>query len=157
MLTTKQRNRKIFHLIESAIKDFCKLLKCSYYTKEEGIMVQFEDEDLFFVYPEFEKGNFTININCFVYTDLALSKAAKLKAVYKADNIAEYIDEARTLLWFLDDSRLVMSYVSSSRYSDFALLKSNVLLDMYINVQNARLLKDKLELLLAELEQVRVN
>jgi hypothetical protein len=50
-----------------------------------------------------------------------------------------------------------MSYVSSYQYSSFALLKSSVLLDMYINVQNARLLKDKLELLLAKLEQVSVN
>ena len=95
---TEQRNRKISHQIESAIKDFSKLLKCSYYAKEAGIMVQFEDEDLFFVFPEFEKDNFTININCFVYTDLALSKATKLKAVYKSDDIAEYIHEAGTLL-----------------------------------------------------------
>lgn len=131
---TEQRNTKISHLIESAIKDFCKLLKCSYYTKEEGIMVQFEKEDLFFVFPEFENDNFTININCFMYSDLALSKATKLKAVYKVDEVAEYIDEAGTLLWFLEDTNLIMSYVSSSQYSGFALLNSKVLLDMYINV-----------------------
>jgi hypothetical protein len=43
MLDTKQRNRKIFHLIQSAIHDFCKVLECSYYSREESIMVQFEE------------------------------------------------------------------------------------------------------------------
>ena len=60
-------------------------------------------------------------------------------------------------MWFIDDARLVMSNVSSSQYSDYAILKSKLLLDMYINVQNAKALKDKLERLLAEMEQVRVN
>lgn len=95
-------------------------------------------------------------MNCLVYSDLALRKAAKLKAVYKADNIDEYIHEAVTSLWNLDDNNLIMRYVISSQYSYFALLKSNVLLDMYINVLNDRVLKDMLELLLAKLEQVSV-
>ena len=157
MLDTNQRNRHIFHLIESAIHDFCKVLGCNYSSNKEAIFVSHENEELFFVFPEFNKGNFTINISCFVYTDLTLSKTTKLNTVYKADEIAEYIYEADSSLWFIDDTRLVMSYVSSSQYSDYTILKSKLLLDMYINVQNARTLKDKLEALLAEMEQVRVN
>ena len=157
MLDTNQRNRHIFHLIESAIHDFCKVLGCNYSSNKEAIFVSHENEELFFVFPEFNKGNFTINISCFVYTDLPLSKTSKLNTVFKADEIAEYIYEADSSLWFIDDARLVMSNVNSSQYSDYAILKSKLLLDMYINVQNARTLKDKLEALLAEMEQVRVN
>ena len=120
-------------------------------------MVQFEKEDLFFAIPEFSKVDFTINIKCFVYTELAINKATKLKAVYKADDIDEYIRDARTSLWFLDDTNVIMSYISSYQYSGFVLLKSSVFLDMYINVQNTRILTDKLELLLFNLEQVSVN
>jgi hypothetical protein len=157
MPNTQQRNRKIFHLIESAIHDFCKVLECSYSSNKEAIMVQFENEDLFYIYPEFNERDYDINLVCMVYSDLPISKTAKLLEIYKSDEIAEYLDEAKATLWFLDDSRLVMSCVSSSRYSAFALLKSNVLLDMYINVQNARMLKDKLEGLLVDLERVSVN
>ena len=157
MPDTNQRNKKIFHLVESAIHDFCKVLECNYSSNKEAIFVSHENEELFFVFPEFNKGHFTINISCFVYTDLPLSKTSKLNTVFKADEIAEYIYEADSSLWFIDDARLVTSSVSSSQYSDYAILKSKLLLDMYINVQNARTLKDKLEALLAEMEQVSVN
>ena len=157
MLNTNQRNRKIFHMIKSAIHDFCKVLECRYTSNKKAIMVEHEGEDLFYVYLEFNEGDYDINIVCTVFSELTISKTTKLKEVYRSEEIAEYLDEAKASLWFLDDSRLVMSYVSSSQYSDFALLKSSVLLDMYINVQNARLLKDKLGLLLAEKEQISVN
>ena len=60
-------------------------------------------------------------------------------------------------MWFLDDTRLVMSSIEKSSYSEFALLKSKLLLGIYANVINARKLKDKLGVLLAKLEQVSVN
>jgi hypothetical protein len=157
MPNTEQRNRKILHLIESAIHDFCKILECSDTSNKEALMVEHNGEDLLYVYPEFNKNDYNINIVCMVYSDLPISKTTKLKEVYRSEEITEYIAEAKSSLWFFDDSRLVMSYASSSRYSDFALLKSSVLLNMYINVQNARVLKDKLEALLAEQEQVSVN
>lgn len=157
MLDTEQRNRKISHLIESAVQDFCRLMECSYYDDKEGIMVQFKKEDLLFVFPDFHKDYFTINIYGLVYTDLTLSKSNKLKAVYKADEVAEYINAAGTTLWFLTDTVLTMSFVSTSQYSDYAILKSSVLLDLWINAQNTNKLKDMLERLLVDLEQVRVN
>jgi len=157
MLNTKQRNRKIFHLMEAAIHDFCKVLECSYTSNKEAIMVEYENEDLFYVYPEFNKDSYEININCMVYSDLAISKTTKLKEVYRSEEIAEFIDEARSSLWFLDDTRLVISSIEKSNYSEFAILKSKLLLGVYANVINARKLKDKLENLLVDLEQVSVN
>ena len=157
MLDIKQRNRKIFHLIEIAIHDFCKVLGTSYYTKEGAIMVQHENEDLFYLYLEFHQHSYKININCLVFQDLTMSKTAKLKEVYRLDGVADYLSEAEASLWFLDDTRLVLSHVFEAQYSDYAILKSKMLLEAYINVQNARMLKDKLELLLTQLEQVSVN
>jgi len=157
MLTNKQRNRKIFHLLESAIHDFCKVLECSYTSNKEAIMVAHENEDLFYVYPEFNEADYDINIVCMVYSDLSISKRTKLKEIYKSDEVAEFIDEARSSLWFLDDTRLVISIIEKSTYSEFAILRSKLLLGIYANVINARMLKDKLEDLLAKLEQVNVN
>lgn len=67
------------------------------------------------------------------------------------------IFEAGVDLWFIDDKTLITSYVLEQKYSNYAILKSQLLLDMFNNVQNARKLKDKLENLLADLEHVRVN
>jgi hypothetical protein len=120
-------------------------------------MVQHENEDLFSVYAEFNKSDYEINIICMVYSDLPISKTAKLKEVYKSDEVAEFIDEASTSLWFLDDTRLVISSIEKSRYSEFAILKSKLLIRIYANVINARKLKDMLEVLLVDLEQVSVN
>ncbi len=92
-----------------------------------------------------------------VFPDLSISKAAKLREIYKEDEIAEYLKEAESNLWFLDDTKLVMAQVIEVRYSDYAILKSKMLLEAYINVQNARKLKDKLEGLLAEQEQIMAN
>jgi hypothetical protein len=157
MRDTKKRNLKIFHLVESTIHDFCKVLECSHYCNNEAIMVQFEGTDLCYIYPEFNKGNFDVNIICMVFQDLSISKAAKLKEIYKSDEIAEFIKEIESNFWFLDDSRLVMGYVSSSEYHEFAHLKSKLLLELYISVQNARRLKDRLEGFVINLEQVSVN
>ena len=157
MPNTKQRNRKIFHMIKSAIQDFCKVLECSYTSNKEAIMVEHENEDLFYVYPEFNEGDYDINIVCTVFSELTISKTTKLKEVYRSEEIAEYLDEAKSSLWFLDDTRLVMSIIEKSTYSEFAILKSKLLLGIYANVINARKLKDKLGLLLVEHEQVSVN
>lgn len=157
MLTTKQRNRKIFHMIKSAIHDFCKVLECSYTSNSEAIMVEYEGEDLFYVYPEFNEGDYDINIVCTVFSELTISKTTKLKEVYRSDEIAEYLDEVKASLWFLDDSRLVMSCIERSKYDEYAILKSKLLLGIYANVQNATLLKDKLGSLVADLEQISIN
>lgn len=47
-------------------------------------MVQHENEDLFYVYPEFNQDSSEININCIVYSDLPISKMTKLKEIYKS-------------------------------------------------------------------------
>lgn len=157
MLDINQRNKKIFHLIESTIRDFCKILGTSYASNKEAILVEYENEHLFYVHPEFNKNNFTITINCLVYTNLPISKTSKLKSIYKSEEIADYIKDADIDLWFLNDQSLVITYLAELEYSNYAILKSQLLLDIYINVQNARRLKDKLDALLVELELVSAN
>jgi hypothetical protein len=157
MLNNEHRNRKIFNIIKFTIHDFCKVLECSYSCNKEAIMVQHENEDLFYVYPEFNEREYEINFVCMVYSDLPISRKIKLKEVYKSEEVAEFIDEAETSLWFLDDTRLVMSGMIKAKYTDYAILKSKMLLEAYNNVQNARKLKDKLTVLLDELESASIN
>lgn len=157
MLNIEHRNNKIFNIIESTVSDFCKVLDLDYYREEESILVTHEGEDLFFIFPEFQKDRYYININCMVYSVLPTSKAAKLREIYRSEEVADYITEAGVALWFLDDKTLVTSHIIELNYSNYAILKSRLLLDAFINVQNARKLKNKLEGLLAEKERISVN
>jgi hypothetical protein len=156
MLSTKQRNKKISHLIESTINDFCKVFGMNYFINDEVILVRYEDEELFYIYLEYNEVSYDININCVVFSDLTVSKTTRLREVHKSSEVADYLRECDSGLWFYD-CRMIMSHIESCEYSEFALLKSKLLLDIYINVQNTRRLKDKLEGLVIDMEQVSVN
>lgn len=120
-------------------------------------MAQLDGADLCYIYPEFNNNNYEININCMVYSELTISKTTKLKEVYRSNEIAEYLEGTKASLWFLDDSRLIMSSIERLKYGEYAILKSKLPLGIYANVMNVRKLKDKLEGLLVELEQISVN
>ena len=153
----KQRNTEINQLVKSTVLDFCRIFDGGYLVNDEAIFADYNDEDLFYVFPDFEEKNFDVIINCFVFSDLTISQAAKLREIYKSEEVENYCREANTSLWFHEDENLMMHHEIEWDYSNYDLLKSKLLLDIYIDIQNARKLKDKLEGMLVELEQVSVN
>ena len=86
-----------------------------------------------------------------------MSKTTKLKTIYKSDKISECLQNAGSSLWFFNDTMLVMSYTSRIKHSNLAILKSHLLLNIEIDIQNAKGLKGKLDELLSEHELVMVN
>ena len=152
-----KRNEKIGSLIQATIMDFCKIFNGGYVVNEEAISADYNGEDLFYVFPDFEENKFDIIINCFVFSDLTISQAAKLREIYKSEEIEDYCKEANTSLWFHEDESLMMHHEVEWDYSNYDLVKSKLLLDIYLDIQNARKLNDKLEVLLVKHEQVSVN
>lgn len=158
MLDTKQRNEKIFQLMQSAIHDFCKILGCNHFSKNnEVIMVHYKNEEVLFAYPEFNKNDYDINVICMVYENLTMSETAKLKEIYNSEEFTEFIKETEDNIWFLDDSRVVVGFTYTFKYCEFAILKSYLLLNMYMNIEHASKLRNKMDDLLVEREQANAN
>ncbi len=155
---TATRNRKITHLIEATISDLCKLYNSTYEKDDESIVV-FTDtrEPWFYLYPEFNKGNFEIIIKAFVYDNLPLSKSIKLYEVYRTDNIISFINNNEMLLRFNEDKLLLTTYSFEWDYKNYALLKSKLLLEIYTQLQNATEIREELDGLLEERAVVGVN
>ena len=158
MTYTETRNRKITHLIESTITDFCKLYNATYEKEDESIIV-FTDlhEPWFFAYPIFNENNFEIAIKAFVYHDLKLSQATKLREVYKTDNIVEFLSDNGMMMHFHEDLHLLTAYGFEWNYKDFALLKSKLIIEIYTQLQNVSEIKQGLGILLEEREGVLAN
>jgi len=157
MKDTKQQNEKITKLIKATVKDYSKIFNGGYLVNEEAIFADYNDEQLFYVFPDFEENKFDIIINCFIFSDLTISQAVKLKEIYKSEEVEEYCREANVSLWFHEDENLMMHHEIEWDYSNYDLFGSKLLLDVYIDVQNAKRLKDKLEALLAKHEHISVN
>ena len=157
MLTTEQRNRHIFHLIESALIDYGKLFGTSYSLNHEAMLAQYNEKDLLLILPDFHESCFSVFITCFVLKDLSISESQKIRDVYKDESIAEFLKGSDSTLRFMNDSNLVLEFNSLSNYSEFAILKSRLLIEIHIIIENARVIMDKIEALLAEQEQVSIN
>ena len=156
--STATRNRKITHLIEAAISDLCKLFNSTYEKDDESIVV-FTDtrEPWFYLYPVFNKGNFEIIIKTFVYDNLPLSKSIKLREVYSADNINSFLNDKEILLHFHEDEHLLTAYSFEWEYKNYTLLKSNLIIEIYTQLQNVSEIRLALNENLEERERVLAN
>lgn len=157
MIRKKLRNKKIFKLIESSVADYCKLNKMDYSINDISIYIREDNELISTIIVDYEKDHVDVMLISTVYRNLSMSKTTKLKSIYKSDQVAESVKKAGSSLWFFNDSMLVMSYTSRIKHSNLAILKSQLLLNIEIDIQNAKGLKGKLEELLSEHELVMVN
>jgi hypothetical protein len=159
MTNIKEWNRKISHLIESTITDFCKLYKATYEKKMDEPIVVFAEQQTpwFYVYPIFNDDNFEIAIKTFVYYDLQFSKATKLREVYKADNIVEFLNDNGMMMHFHEDLHLLTAYGFEWDYKNYALLKSKLIIEIYTQLQNISEIQKGLTIAIEDKERVGVN
>jgi hypothetical protein len=157
MTNIKERN-KITDLIKASVSDFCKLYNATYEKEDESIIVFAEQkEPWFYTYPIFNDSNFEIAIKTFVYQDLSLSQATKLREVYKADNIVEFLCDNEMMMHFHEDLHLLTAYGFEWDYKDYALLKSKLIIEIYTQLQNVSEIKQGLDVLLEEREDICTN
>ncbi|MBI9060164.1 MAG: hypothetical protein JEZ01_20520 [Labilibaculum sp.] len=158
MTNIKERDRKITHLIESTTTDFCKLYNATYEKKEDKpIIVYAEQAPWFYIYPMFNDNNFELVIKAFVYHDLSLSQATKLREVYKADNIIEFLNDNEMMMHFYEDLHLLTEYGFEWNYKDYALLKSKLIIEIYTQLQNISEIQKALTIAIEDKARVGVN
>ena len=158
MFNTQTRNKKITHLIESTTTDFCKLYNATYEKKEdEPIIVYAEQAPWFYIYPMFNDNNFELVIKAFVYHDLSLSQATKLREVYKADNIVEFLNDNGMMMHFHEDLHLLTAYGFEWSYKDYTLLKSKLIIEIVTQLQNVSEIQKAIKIATEEMDKVRVN
>ena len=146
MTFTETRNRKIDHLIESAVSDFSKLFGAVYKVDEDIIYVMDnEGTPHFFLYAKYNDNNFHIILNNVVYNNLLLCTTMKLREVCGAENILKFWSNNNMSLEFLEDKHLIAKYSFEWEYKNYALLKSKLLIEIYTQLQNASEIRSELK------------
>ncbi len=158
MTNTETRNRNIEHLIEATVVHFCKLYSAAYEIKEGVIIVlQSDKSPWFYLYTEFGNDSFTITIRAFIFSNLSLSDAIRLREIYRNDNIIEFLDSTNTTLKFYKDIHLLTLYSFEWNYKNYALLKSKLILEIFTQLQNASEIREGLVDGLKKMENVGVG
>ncbi len=143
MTFTETRIRKIDHLIELSVIDYCKLFGAAYKVDEEIIYVlDSEGNPDFFLFAEYFENNFHIILNNVVYNNLPLSTTMKLREVCGTENILRFLSDNKMSLEFLEDKHLIAKYGYEWNYKNYTLLKSKLLIEIYnqlLNVSEIRL------------------
>ncbi len=146
MTSTETRNRKIDHLIESAVADLSKLFGTVYKVDEDFIYVMDNDgTPHFFLYAEYHENGFEIFVETFVYYNLPLSITIKLREVYRDENIIRFLGDNDMLLYFSEDKHLLTQHSFDWDYKNYALLKSKLLIEIYAQLQNASEIRSELK------------
>lgn len=157
MLNIQERNRKITNLIESVIRDHCRIYDTTLETTDDGIIVHYNDEPLYYLGLEFNKNEFNILFNGFVFSNLQLSKTIKLREIYKDDDITKFLTESELELLFYEDEHLMTNRVTPKGYNDYSILKTAFAIELYEQVNNTVTIRNHLTGLLKEREGVRIN
>jgi len=131
MFNTKERNKKITHLIESVIRNHSRIYDTTFEANEDGIVVHYNHEPLYLLGIEFSDSSFDIHFNCFVFSNLQMSKVIKLRDVYKEDDIMEFLTTNKMELWFYEDDHLLSKRVTSKEYKDYSLIKTAFAIELF--------------------------
>lgn len=81
--------------------------------------------------PVFNETDFKISITYILFGELTISQTEKLKGIYRNEAVEKYVN--------------------------YELLKSRLLIDAYINMENAKLLKQFLNNQLSEYDRFKTN
>lgn len=155
MTSIETRNRKIDHLIESAVSDFSKLFGVTYKVDEDIIYVMDNDgTPHFFLYAEYNENSFRIIVETLVYYNLPLSITIKLREVYRAENIVKFLSDNDMLLYFSEDKHLLTQYSFVWDYKNYALLKSKLLIEIYNQLLRASEIRSELKEILDNKEVI---
>ena len=157
MINTKERNQKITNLIESVIRDHCRIYDTVMEISDDGMLAYLNDELLYYIRIEFNDGDFDIHFNGFVFSNLPISQVIKLKEIHKEDDITEFLTTNSMELWFLDDEHLLTKRISTKEYSDYSILNTAFAIELYEQINNTVTIKSLLNSLLEEREVVATN
>ena len=151
------RNRKITHLIESVIKDHCRIYDTISESVDDGIVVHYNDEPLYYLGMEFNDRDFYIYFNGFVFSELSKSELIKLREIYKDDAVAELLTTSNMELWFFEDKYLMAKQVTTKEYKDYSILQTAFAIELFEQINNTVAIRNHLVSMLEERERALIN
>lgn len=157
MINIQERNKNITNLIESVIKDHCRIYDTTFKVNEDGIIVLHNDEPLYLVGLEFSESEFYISFEGFVFSNLSMSKAIKLREIYREDSITEFLTTNDMEIWFYEDEYLMAKCITTKKYKDYSILKTAFAIDLFEQINNTVTIRNHLTDLLEEKESVLAN
>ena len=157
MINIKERNKKIAHLLESVIRDHCRIYNTTFEVNDNGIIVRHNDEPLYLVGLEFSESNIYISFDGFVFSDLPMSKVIKLREIYKEDDITEFLTTSDMELWFFEDDYMMARRITEKEYNDYSILKTAFAIELFEQISNTVTIRNHLTSLLEEREKVMAN
>ena len=157
MTYTETRNRKINHTIESTISNFCTLFDATHKTIEDIIFIHRNDFPWFNVHTEFNETDFNIIVNTFIYSDLPISDAIKLREAVKSDVVLNLLEETISDLWFYEDTNLLASYSFNWKYKSYSTLSTKLIIEIYTQLQNISEIQKALTIAIEDKTRVGVN
>ncbi len=156
-MITKERNKKITHLIESVVRDHCRIYDTTFEVNKDGIIVRHNDEPLYLLGIEFSESDLYISFDGFVFLDLPMSQIIKLKEIYKDDDITEFLTTSEMELWFFEDEYMMTKRVTQKEYKDYSILKTSFAIELFEQINNTVTIRNHLTSLLEEREKVMAN
>ena len=157
MFDTKKRNRKITHLIESVIRDHCRIYNTISESVDDGIVVHYNDEPLYYLGIEFSDSEFYIYFNGFVFSELSMSELIKLREIYKDDTITELLTTSDMELWFFEDKYLMAKRITTKEYKDYSILQTAFAIELFEQINNTVAIRNHFMGMLEEREGVLTN
>lgn len=158
MINTEARNRKIIHLIESVIRDHCRIYNTNFESNEEGIIVCHNNEPLYILGIEFSESDFEIHFNGVVFYYFPMSQKIKLKNIYKEDeDLTEFLKNNEMGLWFFEDEHLMTKRITQKKYKDYSILKTAFAIELFEQINNTITIRNHLTDLLKEREGILAN
>jgi len=154
---TQERDKKITHLLESVIRDHCRIYDTAFEVNENGIIVRHNDEPLYLVGLEFSESNIYISFDGFVFSDLPMSQIIKLKEIYKEDDITEFLTTSNMELWFFEDDYMMARRITEKEYNDYSILKTAFAIELFEQISNTVTIRNHLTSLIEKRERVLAN
>jgi len=157
MTYTETRNRKINHLIESTISNFCTLFDATHKTIDDIIFIHRNDFPWFYVCTEFNETVFNIFVHTFIYSDIPLSDAIKLREAFKSDVVLNLLEETISDLWFYEDTNLLASFSFNWKYKNYSTLSTKLIIEIYTQLQNISEIQKAPTIAIEDTARVGVN
>jgi hypothetical protein len=157
MINTKERNRKIIHLIESVIRDHCRIYNTVSETIDDGIIVYKDEEPSYTLEIEFNEDGFDVCFYGIIFYNLEISEVIKLRGIYKEDSIAKLLADNSSELLFYEDQFLMTKNISRKEYKNYSILKTAFAMELYEQINDTAAIKNFLVDHLEERESVVAN
>ena len=157
MAHTETRNRKITHLVKASISNFCTLFDATHKTIDDIIFIHRNDFPWFNVHTEFNETDFNIIVNTFIYSDLPISDAIKLREAVKSDVVLNLLEETISDLWFYEDINLLATYSFNWKYKNYSTLSIKLIIEIYTQLQNISEIQKALTIAIEDKTRVGVN